>query len=129
MSSASGGRSAEARATSNQRDKFAPRGTMEATSRGPREAKAIIRYGASLDRTIRHATSELQALRNMRLAADRVSRKCKKRCEYRRNSVLRLGEGPRTPLSADLKVQKQPTSRHREKWSEAAEGPQVPPLE
>jgi hypothetical protein len=87
-----------------ERDDLRRAGLWRPTIPGPREALAIIRYSGSLDRAIRHASSELKALKN-----------------------VRLGEGPRPPLSASTKVQKQthysvlPSGGH-----EPGEGPRMP---
>ena len=124
-----------------QREDLRRAGLWRPTIPGPREARAIIRYAGSLDRTIRRAASELKDLRKMRIGGASPTSKAQKRCEASPNSVLRLGEGPRMPPPLDTKVQKQthysaspnngPEARRRASAQrfdgpEAAEGPRTP---
>jgi hypothetical protein len=97
-----------------ERDDLRRAGLWRPTIPGPREARAIMRYAGNLDRTIGRASLELEALKNVRLGEGprpplSASTKVQKQTHY---SVLpsggpEPGEGPRMPLSADAKMPKQ----------------------
>jgi hypothetical protein len=92
-----------------QRDQLIAAGLWGPTIPGPREARAIIRYGGSLDRAIRRASSDLRGLQQMRVSGAASIPMVQKQTHYSAppNSVLRLGEGPQVPPSPARKVQKQ----------------------
>jgi hypothetical protein len=69
---------AEATQLQAQREKLRRAGLWRPTIPGPREAKAIIRYGGCLDRTIRRASSELNALKKMRIGGASLIAKMQK---------------------------------------------------
>ncbi len=113
------------------RDQLRRAGLWRPTIPGPREARAIIRYGGSLDRAIRRAASDLEGFKSMRIGDVSLNSKVRKQTHYSAspNSVLRLGEGPRMPSAAATKVQKQTHySASPRSGPEAAEGPRMAPL-
>ena len=73
---------AEAARLRAQRDDLRAAGLWRPTIPGPREAKAIIRYGGRLDRTIRRAASELEGRKACGLAAARRRSKVQKQTHY-----------------------------------------------
>jgi len=82
----------------DRRENLRRAGLWRPTIPGPREANAIMRYMSSLDRTIRHATSELQELKSVRNGGRFSSTKLQKQTHYaasRRNgrSALRTTSG------------------------------------
>ena len=120
---------AEAERLRAERDRLRRAGLWRPTIPGPREARAIIRYSASLDRAIRRATSDLEGFKSIRIGGTSPTSKVRKRCEASPNSVLRLGEGPRMPSAAATKLQKQTHySVSPRSGPEAAEGPRMAPL-
>jgi len=140
---------AEAARLRADREKLRRAGLWRPTIPGDREARAIIRYGGSLDRAIRSAASELEGLKRMRIGGVFRPAKLQKQTHYsaspnsgpevlRRASAQRLDdsaspdngpepcEGPRMPRSADRKSQKQTHFEASPRsGSEAAEGPKV----
>ena len=66
----------------NHREKLRLAGLWGPTIPGPREANAITRYMGSLDRTIRHATSELHGLKSMRTGGRFTSTKLQEQSHY-----------------------------------------------
>ncbi len=111
------------------REKLCRAGLWKPNIPGDPEARAIIRYSASLDRAIRRATSDLEGFKSMRNGGVSLNSNVRKRCEASPNSVLRLGEGPRMPSAAATKVQKQTHySASPRSGPEAAEGPRMAPL-
>ena len=73
---------AEAARLEAQRENLRRAGLWTPTIPGPREAKAIIRYSGSLDRTIRRAAAELEGLRALRPGASRPHAKVQKQTHY-----------------------------------------------
>jgi hypothetical protein len=72
----------EAARLRNHREKLRLAGLWRPTIPGPREANAIIRYMGSLDRTIRHATSELHGLKSLRNGGRFGPTKLRKQSHY-----------------------------------------------
>jgi hypothetical protein len=92
-----------------EREKLRRAGLWRPTIPAPREAMAIIRYEGSLDRAIRRAAAELQALKNPGIYRAASGSKLQKQTHHSASpsSVLRLGEGPRTPPARQAKTRKQ----------------------
>ena len=92
-----------------ERDKLRRAGLWRPTIPGPREARAIIRYGGSLDRAIRRAISNLEGLKNLRIGRVSTPSKMQKQTHYSAspNGGPESGERPRTPPSAHSNPQKQ----------------------
>ncbi len=77
---------AEAAHLRAQRETLRRAGLWQPTLPGPREAKAIIRYSGSLDRTIRQAYRELHVAKTMRNGGFLRDRKCKSAVRHRRTA-------------------------------------------
>jgi len=92
-----------------QREKLRRAGLWRPTLPGPREAKAIIRYSGSLDRTIRRAAAQLGNSRNLRSGGFSAIAKLQKQTHFAasQRSTREPSEGPRLPLRPNMKVQKQ----------------------
>lgn len=117
-------------------------GLWKPTIPGPREARAIIRYSGSLDRTIRRAVSELEARRSLRLGGTIRGSKLQTRREASSNRTLRGGRLTSSGMAPigelqkqthfraqlnDPKVQKQtPYSAAPSDGRESGEGPRMP---
>ena len=87
---------AEAARLEAQRENLRRAGLWTPTIPGPREAKAIIRYSGSLDRTIRRAAAELEGLRALRPGASRPHAKVQKQTHY----SAAPNSGPEAPRRA-----------------------------
>jgi hypothetical protein len=100
---------AEAAHLRAQRETLRRAGLWQPMLPGPREAKAIIRYSGSLDRTIRQAYRELQVAKNMRNGGFSALRKTQKQTPY--PAAPRSGPAapaaPPLPIRPDMNVQKQ----------------------
>jgi hypothetical protein len=113
-----------------ERDQLRRAGLWRPTIPAPREARAIIRYAGSLDRTIRRASSDLEGLKKMRIGGASARSIMRKQTHYAASPSggPEPSEGPRMPRSADAKMQKQthyvasPSGVLR-----LGEGPRVPP--
>jgi hypothetical protein len=92
-----------------QRMKLRRAGLWQPTIPGPREARAIIRYSGSLDRAIRSASRELQALKILRSAGASRLQKVQKQTHYSASpsSVLSAARSTPSAAPATAKVQKQ----------------------
>jgi len=92
-----------------ERNQLRRAGLWRPTIRGPREATAILRYEGSLNRAIRRATSELHALKNIRIGGAPLLSKAQKQTHHSAspNSGPEAAEGPLTLRSLLQKVQKQ----------------------
>jgi hypothetical protein len=123
-------------------------GLWRPTIPGPREARAIIRYGGSLDRTIRRASLELEGLKSMRAGGFSSSAEVQKQTHFpaspsggpkasRRDSARRsddpapsrsdpkTAERPETSPSAPAKTRKQ---SHYESPAQTSENAKTNPL-
>ena len=126
---------AEAARLRAQRTRLRRAGLWRPTIPGPREAKAIVRYGGSLDRTIRRASVCLEGLKAMRLGEGprkRQSSSAKVQKQTHFEASARSGpeaaEGPRMPQSSSPKLQKQTHFEASPRSGpEAAEGPRMAP--
>lgn len=92
-----------------QREKLRRAGLWQPTIPGPREARAIIRYSGSLERTIRSASRELETLKILRSAGASRAQKVQKQTHFPAApnsglSTARSTPGGMQPLE---KVQKQ----------------------
>ena len=119
---------AEAARLRAQRDKLRRAGLWRPTIPGPREAKAIIRYSGSLDRTIRRAASDLEGMRNLRTGGASSKAKVQKQthCSTTLSSVLSAARRTSNGTTRIAELQKQthyPAPPGN--GPEAAEGPQV----
>jgi hypothetical protein len=65
-----------------ERERLRRAGLWRPTIPGPREAAAILRYEGSLNRAIRHAISELQVLKNLRLEGKSSPSKVQKQTHH-----------------------------------------------
>ncbi len=90
------------------RDQLRRGGLWGPTIPGPRETMAIARYSGCLERTIRRASSELEALKDTRIFGSSRVLKTQKQTHFEASprSGPEPGEGPRTPWSGP-KTQKQ----------------------
>jgi hypothetical protein len=92
-----------------QREKLRNAWLWGPTIPGPREARAIVRYSGSLNRTIRRAASALESSRNLRIGGFSATAKLQKQTHYSAppNSGPGLADGPRPPQHPSTQVQKQ----------------------
>ncbi len=119
---------AEAERLTARREELRRAGLWRPTIPGERDVRAIVRYSGSLDRAIRRATSELQALRNGRIVEASLLTKVQKQTHLSASprGGPEAAEGPRMPPSAGSKVQKQThLSASPRSGPEAAEGPRM----
>jgi hypothetical protein len=87
------------------REKLRRAGLWRPTIPGPRQARAIIRYGGSLDRAIRRAASELDGLKSIRIGGFSLTPKVQKQTHYSASpksgpEVLRRAYAQRFDVSA-----------------------------
>ena len=82
-----------------QREELRRAGLWRPTIPGPRDARAIVRYAGSLDRSIRQATSQLKGLKSLRTGGRSTVAKAQKQTHYSPSPNSRPGdtEGPRMP--------------------------------
>jgi hypothetical protein len=121
---------AEAALLEAERDRLRRAGLWRPTIPGPRAATAIARYSGSLDRMIRRASSELQALKSMRIFGAASESSAQKQTHYSAmpSSDPEAAEGPRMPQSAGPKMQKQTHfGASPRSGPEPCEGPRVAP--
>jgi hypothetical protein len=112
------------------RDKLRRAGLWHPTIPGPREAQAIIRYGGSLDRTIRRASSCLEGLKSLRIGGFSRGSKLQKQTHYSGppSNGPEAAEGPRMSRCSGAKMQKQTHySASPNSGPEPGEGPRVAP--
>jgi hypothetical protein len=121
---------AEAARLEAHREQLRRAGLWVPTIPGPREARAIIRYGGSLDRAIRRATSELEGLKALRTGGISRNLEAQKQTHFEasQRSDHEAAQGPRTAPFLNPKMQKQ---THFEATARSVlgpdEGPQVAP--
>jgi hypothetical protein len=113
------------------REELRREGLWQPTIPGPREAMALVRYQGQLDRTIRHAASELQVLKKLRIDGASTSAKAQKQSHC--VAASRSGpEGLEKALRAAFALEEIAKTNRRETsssgvLSRCGEGPRIPP--